>query len=89
MEQYLQAVTIRGQQAQQFTDDALRDSQYLLAQGKKSQARKTLDIAMQQLRVIKQEVTQISADARIDAQSARAQINSRGRTATMFLGHGK
>lgn len=88
MEQYLQAITIRGQQAQQFTDDALRDSQYLLAQGKKSQARKTLDIAMQ-LRVIKQEVTQISADARIDAQSARAQINSRGRTATMFLGHGK
>lgn len=43
MEQYLQAITIRGQQAQQFTDDALRDSQYLLAQGKKSQARKTLD----------------------------------------------
>lgn len=89
MEQYLQTIALRGQQAQQLTDDALRDAQYLLAQGKKNQALKTLDIAMRQLRIIKQEITQISSDARIEAQSARAHINSRGRTVAIFLGRGK
>lgn len=89
MGQYLQEISVRGQKAQQITDDAVADMTSFIAQGKKTQARKILTLAAKELRILKQEITQISADSKIDAQTARAKINKRGRTVSMFLGRDK